>query len=137
MSDPHDHHAHGSHDPHQNSSYHEDFNLPSHDFGESDPLIEPAGFMNDLSFGGMTQTIDLTIFFPIREVFPIDHHKTLVIQDIVPGGLKEIDLSRRLVLSLLGKPTPELADLYHESLFRPKLLETFTRSARLPRFRYI
>ncbi len=104
MSHGHDHHddhgheeyeGHG-HDDHGHDGHgHEEPNLHDHrdgsghnDEGEvrqepEEPLLFPAGIMNDLSStGGNDSTVDLSEFFPVRDAFAVNNNGSKPFNDV-------------------------------------------------------
>lgn len=88
---------------------------PAYDYEDSDELLEPAGFLNDLSYRDEEdRTIDLGEFFPISKAFAISHNKARVFSDMRSGQAKTLNFAKKRTLSL-EKPKFKYHDILAKS----------------------
>ena len=92
-----------------------------HDFGhedahskqieETEALLEPAGFLNDLAFREEEdRTIHLTEFFPVSKAFAISHNRARVFSDMRQGKAKPLNFAQKRTLST-AKPNYKYHDI--------------------------
>lgn len=118
--------GHGSHDDGHGNGHGERGHFEEE---EEEPLIEPAGIINDLKWGDETaRTVDLSEFFPISNVLAVKHNDRNVFNDFKKGKAAPLSFAKRRALRIAKLKSRRFSDILNRKDCAPGLLSYVDRS---------